>query len=115
MFAGKEVRVFLKGQAKESFIELKKREDKDALRLINSIERVINILRDNPQFGDPIKKDLIPKHFKEPGFTNLYRVELTNYWRMLYTVTGNRVEIFVFVLNIIDHPTYDKIFGYRKR
>ncbi len=115
MWAGKEVRVFLKGQARESFLELKKRNDKEALGLVRSIERVIGILKDNPQYGDPIKKELIPDSLKKTGITNLYRVELSNFWRMLYTIEGTRVEIFVFILNIVDHPAYNKLFGYRKR
>lgn len=115
MFLGKEVRVALKGQAKDSFIELKKRKDKESLALLKSIGRIINILKDNPQFGDPIRKELIPDNYKKAGIRNLYRVELTNYWRMLYNLQGTKIEVFLFILNIIDHPTYNKIFGYRKK
>lgn len=114
MFFGKEVRVLLKGQAKDCFIELKKRNDKESQSLLRSIERVRDILIDNPQYGDPLRKELIPESLKKQGITNLYRVELSNFWRMLYTIEGTRVEIFLFVLNIIDHPTYNKIFGYKK-
>ena len=97
------------------FLELKRREDKEARTLVKSIERIIEILKSNPQYGDPIKKELIPKELKDQGITNLYRVELSNYWRLLYTLEGTKIEIFVFLLSIIDHPTYNKIFGYRKR
>ena len=113
MFLGKEVRVFLREQAKESFIELKKRNDKESQSLVNSIERVIGILKQNPQFGEPIRKELIPENMKKEGIKNLYRVELSNYWRMLYTLEGTRIEVFAFILSIIDHPTYNKIFKYK--
>jgi len=113
MFLGKEVRVFLREQAKESFIELKKRNDKESQSLVNSIERVIGILKQNPQFGEPIRKELIPDNMKKEGIKNLYRVELSNYWRMLYTLEGTRIEVFAFILSIIDHPTYNKLFRYR--
>ena len=113
MFLRKEVRVFLRGQAKESFIELKKREDKESQPLIRSIERVINILKENPQFGDPIRKELIPDEFKKQGIKNLYRAELSNFWRMLYTLEGTKIEVFAFVLSIIDHTIYNKMFGYK--
>jgi hypothetical protein len=48
---------------------------------------------------------------------NLLLVELPNYWRMLYTLTDNEtnVEIIAFILDILDHPDYDKKFGYRKK
>ena len=115
MFLGKEVRILLKGQAREAYIELKKRNDKEAIILLNSIERVIEILRNNPQFGDPIAKGLIPEELKRAGVQNLYRAELSNYWRMLYTIEGNTVEIFLFILKIVDHDEYNKLFGYRKK
>ena len=115
MFAGKEVRVLLKGQAKEGYIQLKQREDKESKSIINSIKRITDILKENPQFGDPIKKEIIPESFKKNGIQNLYRIELSNFWRMLYTLEGTRIEIFLFVLNIVDHPAYNKIFGYKKK
>jgi hypothetical protein len=47
--------------------------------------------------------------------TNLWKVNLTGYWRMLYTIKGDEVEIICYVLDICDHKRYDRIFGYRKR
>jgi len=114
MFFGKEVRVQLKDQAKEAYLELKKRDDKESQTLLRSINRTIEILKQNPQFGDPIRKQLIPKNFLDLGIQNLYRAELSNYWRMLYTLEGTQVEIYCIVLSISDHKTYDKLFGYKK-
>ncbi|MBS3097835.1 hypothetical protein J4209_03530 [Candidatus Woesearchaeota archaeon] len=113
MFFGKEVRVMLKGQGKTAYLELKKRTDKEARIILNSFDRIKEILKGNPQYGDPIAKDLIPNQFKSMGVQNLYRVELSNYWRALYTIEGNTVEIFLFVLSIVDHKEYNKLFGYK--
>jgi hypothetical protein len=115
MFFGKEIRIKLKGQGKEAYLELKKRDDKEAKTILDSFNRVKNILKENPQYGDPIKKDLIPKTFKKIGVQNLYRVELSNYWRALYTIEGNQIEIFLFVLSIIDHKEYNQLLGYKKK
>jgi len=112
MYYGKEVRIMLKDQAKESFIELRKRNDKEAKSILNSLARIKEILRENPQFGDPIQKKLIPEEFARKGITNLYRVELSNYWRMIYTIEGSNVEILLFVLTITDHKDYNRLFGY---
>ncbi|MEK6886773.1 MAG: hypothetical protein AABW88_02995, partial [Nanoarchaeota archaeon] len=76
-------------------------------------ERIKIILKNNPQYGDPLKKELIPENLRKRGVQNLYRAELSNYWRMLYTVEGNTIEIFLFVLNIINHDEYNKLFGYK--
>jgi len=113
MFFGKEIRILLKGQAKENYIELKKRNDKEAHTILSSFERVKEILKENPQYGDPIPKRLIPDEMIKHGIQNLYRVELSNYWRMLYTIEGNKVEIFLFVLKLFNHKEYNKLFGYR--
>ena len=111
---GREIRILLKDQAKEAYLELKKREDKESRTLLNSIERIFNILKQNPQFGNPIKKELIPKEIVRLGIKNLYRIELSNYWRMLYTIEGTKIEILVFVLKIVDHKEYNKVFVYLK-
>jgi hypothetical protein len=72
----------------------------------------------NPHYGDPIPKKLIPAEYVlKYGITNLFHVELSNFWRMLYTLTNDEteIEIIAFVLDIIDHKTYDKKFGYKKK
>ncbi len=72
----------------------------------------------NFQYGDPIAKHLIPVDYVvKYGITNLFRVELPNYWRMLYSVVDGEteIEIIAFVLDIVDHPGYNKKFGYKKR
>ena len=115
MYFGKEIRIILKWKGRDAYIELKKRDDKEAKAILESFNRVRDVLKENPQFGDPISKDLIPKEFKKEGIQNLYRVELSNYWRALYTIEGTKVEIFLFVLSIVDHKKYNKLFGYKKK
>ncbi|MEA3515031.1 MAG: hypothetical protein U9R34_06130 [Nanoarchaeota archaeon] len=64
------------------------------------------------------KEGLIKVLYKKKyGITNLFRVELPGFWRMLYTLTDGKseIEIIAFVLDVIDHKRYDKKFGYRKR
>lgn len=112
LFIGRDVRILLKGQAKDNYLLLKKRNDKEAQIILRSFERMKGILLDNPQYGDPINKKMIPEELLRQGIHNLYRVELSNYWRMLYTIEGNRIEIFLFVLKIFNHKDYNKIFGY---
>lgn len=109
----KEIRIFLKGQAKQSYLELKKRNDKPSKSILNSFNRMKQILKENPQYGDPIPKRLIPESLRKHGIQNLYRAELSNYWRMLYTIEGNQIDIFLFILTIMNHKDYNKIFHYK--
>ena len=115
------MRVLLIGQAKEAFEKLNRmvgeqqargEANSEEMQLLKSIRQKSEILKENPTYGDKIPARLIPKNL---DVNNLFRVELAGYWRMLYTLEGNKVEVIAFILQIIDHPAYDKLFGYRKR
>lgn len=110
----KQIRVFLKGSAQEAYLELKKRTDKESKSMLRSFERIKEIIKENPQYGDPISKDKIPKKYLDLGINNLYRVELSNFWRALYTIEGDQINVLLFFLDIVDHSIYNKLFGYRK-
>lgn len=86
--------------------------------ILKSLTKKVELIKYNPHYGDPIAKKLIPKEYKERyGITNLFRVELPNYWRMLYTLTNGEsvVEIVAFVIDIQDHEKYNKVFRYKKK
>ncbi len=86
--------------------------------IFNAINKKVELIKVNPHYGDPISKKLIPKEYKAKyEITNLFRVELPNFWRMLYTITAgeSEIEIIAFVLDVIDHKTYNEKFGYRKK
>ena len=84
--------------------------------LLRSLERAREILKVNPTYGDHVERKKIPKEYVQKyGIDNLWRVELSKYWRLLYTLKGSEVEIITFVLDIMDHERYDKLFGYRKK
>ena len=83
--------------------------------MLRSIKRVIETLKYNPFAGDQVKKMLIPqKYIIKYDSKNVWRIELANRWRLLYMVTSENVEIINFILDIVDHKKYDKIFGYKK-
>ena len=76
------------------------------------------MIKSNPHYRNPIAKKLIPQEYKDKyNVSNLFRVELPNFWRMLYTLTDgeSKIEIIAFVLDVIDHPNYNKKFGYKTK
>ena len=114
------VRIILKGQAKEEFEELNRVIDdqhvrgetnSEEMQLLKSIKQKIDLLRINPVYGDKVSHELIPKNL---NVSNLFRLELTGYWRMLYSLEGNKLEVIAFILYIVDHSRYNKLFGYKK-
>ena len=115
------VRIILKGQAKEEFEELnriageqqtKGITNSDEMQLLKAIKQKTDLIKENPMYGNSLPKKQIPKNM---DVSNLFRVELTGYWRMLYSLEGNKIEIVAFILYIIDHPTYDKLLGYKHK
>ncbi len=85
-------------------------------QLLKSIKAKAELIKQNPSYGDKIAKKLWPKKLvKKYSLTNLWRVELTNYWGMIYTIKGDKIEIISFILEIINHNDYNKLFGYRKK
>ena len=130
--AKKNVKITLVGDAKEEYLKLKKiveEEQKKGIAssfhqtLLRSINSKRDMLREHYDYGEQVPKSQIPKKYVEYGVTNLWKVDLSGYWRMIYTLRqpqheGGEIEvleIFLDVLDIVDHPRYDRIFGYRKK
>jgi Txe/YoeB family toxin of Txe-Axe toxin-antitoxin module len=124
VFKDKEVRVILEEEVNEVYKELNEivggEIKKGILKsehqvLLKSINRAIELLKNNPFIGIQIPKRLIPKKYIEKfDVTNLWKFNLANYWRMIYTVTSEEIKIISFILDIVDHKTYDRLFGYKK-
>ena len=115
----KEVKIILSLDAKQVYDWLNSRApfSKNERMILKAVNYKIELIKNNFQYGGPIAKNLIPPEYKEKyGITNLNRVELPDFWRMFYSVRvgESEIEIVAFVLDIIDHPNYDKKFGYRK-
>jgi len=113
----KTVKVKLSKEAEEVFKYLNKESTKSKIEksILKSILQKSKLIKSNFQYGDPISKKLIPKEYIEKyGITNLFRVELPNFWRMLYSIEEgeNQIEIIAFVLDIINHKNYNKKFKY---
>jgi len=114
----KPVKVILSPEAEEAYNQLNKlaADSKIERSILNSIDKKKDLIQANPHYGEPIAKDKIPfEYATKYGATNLFWVELSNFWRMLYTLTNNEteVEIIAFVLDLMDHKEYNKKFGYK--
>jgi mRNA-degrading endonuclease RelE of RelBE toxin-antitoxin system len=84
-------------------------------QLLKSIENKIVYLKMNPQAGIAIPKAQIPRKYIELyKVTNLWKMDLIGGWRLIYTLKSEEIEILAVILDLYDHPTYDKVFNYRK-
>ncbi|MFH1452143.1 MAG: hypothetical protein ABIF88_03140 [archaeon] len=94
---------------KKDFEKLKVRDEKLLRHLINAIENI----KEDPSCGIKISHKLIPKEWlKKYSITNLYKYNLPNAWRLLYSLTGSQIEIIAIILGCYDHKNYKRKFKY---
>ena len=123
-FKGKPTKIIITGDAKEEFERLNETVGEEISKgitgsdhqtLFNAIKQKIEFLKDNPQYGIHIAKNKIPKEYiTNYDVNNLWKVDLSGAWRMVYTLRGSEVEIISLILDILDHKNYEKKFGYKK-
>lgn len=129
----KRVVVKLLGDAKEAYLKLKENVEKERAKditssvhqtLLRSINDKINILKDSYDYGTQIPRKFVARKYQlDYEVTNLWKVDLAGYWRMIYTLRQPQreysevevLEIWLDVLDIVDHKEYNKIFGYKER
>jgi hypothetical protein len=127
------ISIKLLGDAKDAYLNLKKKAEEERKKgiissfhqtLLKSIEDKIAILKNDYDSGIHIPRDMIGrKYIAQYEVTNLWKVNLSGGWRMIYTLKQPQREdteveilsIWLDVLDIISHKEYDKIFGYRGR
>ena len=116
----KKVNVIFSEEAEKiyEYFKLKSQFKKLENTIFNAIDQKVELIKADYHYGNPIAKNKIPEEYIiKYGVTNLFRVELPKYWRMLYTLKDGKekIEIIAFVTDIIDHKQYDKKFGYKKK
>jgi len=118
----KSVKVLLSGEAQEELKELNEAVNNEISKnikssfnqtLLRAINQKIELLKKDPEYGIHIARNKIPlEYVKKYDVTNIWKINLSGAWRMIYTLHGNEVEIIAFILEIVDHKEYDKRFGY---
>lgn len=91
-----------------------RRNEKEHRLLLKGIER----LRWNYRAGAHISRKEHQRafdYYREKyglGIDNLWKMNVSGDWRMIYTIVGSEIDVISFVLDLIDHKKYDRIFGY---
>ena len=105
---------FADGKVKADYEKLKASEEfRD---LYGFIRRAIDDIKIKPDCGVAIPKRLIPKQYiRKYRINNLYKYDLPNAWRLLYSLGREGVEIIAIILEWCSHKEYERIFKYRAR
>ncbi len=105
-----EYKELLKETEKQKKEGIQNSEEQQLLKSISQKSELIKqgIENRNP-YGEKIQQKDTPKQLSFVG--PLWKVKLTGFWRMLYTIdSSNRPEIVAFILEILDHNKYNKLF-----
>ena len=101
----------------EEYAKLKKRADGgqgEARYLLGIIDKGVAKLKRDREAGKRIPRRLIPRGYTvKYGVTNLWKLDLDRYWRMIYTIVGGEVRLVSIIIEVLNHKKYDRKFGYR--
>ena len=101
--------VFVTDELERDFYSMK---ENDEIRMY--IKRAIQDIQKNAFCGVQLPKRIIPKEYiLKYRATNLWKYDLPDGWRLIYTITTpNKVEILAVILEWFDHKNYERRFGY---
>lgn len=101
--------VYVDERVKKSLEKLKQKDSQLYEHFLNALRNI----KEDPVCGIKIPLKLIPKSWKKKyKINNLYKYNLPNAWRLLYSLAGNKVEIIAIILGCYNHKDYERIFNY---
>lgn len=75
--------------------------------------RAFKDIEENSFCGIQIPTRLIPKVYsKKYNIKNLWKYNLPNAWRMLYSIRNNNILVVSIILEWMNHKNYDRLLGY---
>ncbi len=104
--------VFADAKLKKAFETLKDSSTEDR-RLYEWLERAFRDLERDAFCGIQIQKKLIPEEYKKKYIIdNLWKYNLPNAWRLLYSVAADKVIVISIIIEWMDHKSYERRFKY---
>ena len=83
------------------------------MKLYEWLNRVFDDLQRNPYCGIQIQRRLVPKEYiSRYNIDNLWKYNLPNAWRLIYSVSKQEVVIISIVIEWLSHKKYERKFGY---
>ena len=103
---------FADERIKNAFLALKHGKGAEP-HLYEFLNRAFDDLKQDPFCSMKIPKKLWPKEYiRKYGIDNLWKYDLPDGWRLIYTVRANQVMVLTVVLEWFDHKEYERRFGY---
>ena len=89
--------------------------DKTNEREYKLIKKGIKMLKQDYRKGVHISKKnrrAYEPFIKKYNITNLWKLNVSKDWRLIYTVQGTEVEVVSVILESLNHKEYDRVLGY---
>lgn len=103
---------FADENVKEAFYKLELG-DSSEKELFRFIHQAMDNIEKNAFCGIQIPKKQIPKEYiKKYLTTNLWKYDLPNAWRLIYTIRAGKAIVVSVVLEWMTHKEYERKFGY---
>ncbi|MGI0056256.1 MAG: hypothetical protein ACREAK_02645, partial [Nitrosarchaeum sp.] len=81
--------------------------------IYRKIKSIIDDLKNDVVVGVRLKQKQIPKYYvKKHDVNAIYKVDLPNYFRLIYGILVIHGEKKVLLMELFDHGKYNKRFGY---
>ncbi len=75
----------------------------------------IELLKEDFRKGMHISKKNVSAYeyfIKKYNVKNLWKLDVSKDWRLIYTVEGNEIEVISFILESLSHKEYERKLGY---
>ncbi|MGV8141920.1 MAG: hypothetical protein ACP5NW_05765 [Candidatus Woesearchaeota archaeon] len=103
---------FIDSKSRSKFYRLENG-DASERQIFKYILRAKEDMKQNAFCGIPISKKLMPDKYKKLGIDNLWKYDLPNGWRLVYTIASpNKIELVTIIIEWFDHKNYEKRFNY---
>ena len=103
---------FADEKIKEAYYKLEHGDDQER-ELFKLIKQALVNIEENAFCGIQLPKRLIPKEYlKKYDVKNLWKYNLPDAWRLIYSVEGKNLLVFSIILEWMDHKSYERRFGY---
>ena len=87
--------------------------NKNQIKIYDWLIRAFGDIEENAFCGIQIPKRLIPKPYSNKyEINNLWKYNLPNAWRLLYSIKNQEILVVSIILDWMDHKTYERTFKY---
>lgn len=109
----KEIKVFFGNKNLQQEFDNLKEGKFESKQLYSFLSRAISGIKENPFSGVKIPRKLWPPEFmRKYAIDNLWKYNLPNGWRLIYTIHTNELMILSIILEWFDHKGYERRFRY---